>query len=82
MVESRVDFERGISLDRINLGEADVVPAYRSIVALVEDIFAGAEQRTEEVGCIVGGMLIVCIAVLSILVIRQKIDRAVKLGEE
>jgi putative ABC transport system permease protein len=31
---------------------------------------------------VMGGMLLVCFAIISGIVIRQKIDRAVKLGEE
>ncbi len=34
------------------------------------------------IGAILGGMLLICIVILSAMVIHQKIDRAVKMGEE
>ncbi|MDY5346554.1 MAG: FtsX-like permease family protein [Eubacteriales bacterium] len=84
LLVSGVAAAMGILIGKI--GSVLFVPMLAVNYTTVEDIIPFKVVATRgdliRIGCIVGGMLIVCIAVLSILVIRQKIDRAVKLGEE
>ena len=55
---------------------------YMSPVDLIP--FTVTAQRTDvyRILGLMGGMLLICFTILSGIIIRQKIDRAVKLGEE
>ena len=88
-LENIVYFEllrRGYRVMIGKVGSTLFVPMLAINYTSVEDIVPFKVVATSgdliRISAIVGGMLLICIAVLSVMVIRQKIDRAVKLGEE
>ena len=84
LLVSGVAAAMGILIGKI--GSVLFVPMLAINYTSVEDIipFKVVATRADliRIGVIVGCLLLVCIGVLSVMVIRQKIDRAVKLGEE
>ena len=84
LLVSGVAAAMGILIGKV--GSTLFVPMLAINYTSVEDIVPFKVVATSgdliRISAIVGGMLLICIAVLSVMVIRQKIDRAVKLGEE
>lgn len=68
------------------IGSTMFVPILASHYTSVEDIVPFKVVATQadlvRICVIIGAMLVICIGILATMVIRQKIDRAIKLGDE